>query len=83
MEKTTLQEAQAISLIIDFIEAGEALNLANLIIEEGISPEVIAKAVSQLEMPNYEDPREEALRGEQRIAESDMSEALQYFNQAI
>lgn len=81
MKTHTLNEAQLISLIVDFIEAGEALNLANLIIEEGISSELLSTAIAGLEFPNYEDPKEEALRSEQRISFADMSEALRYFNQ--
>jgi hypothetical protein len=82
MHAVTLKEAQLVSLIVDLIEAGEALNLANLIIEEGITPDLLATAISEVDFPNYEDPKEEALRSEQRISESDMSEALRYFNQA-
>jgi len=83
MHAVTLKEAQLVSLIVDLIEAGEALNLANLIIEEGITPDLLATAVSEVDFPNYEDPKEEALRSEQRISTADMSEALRYFNQAI
>lgn len=83
MKTHTLEEAQLISYIVDYIEAGEALNLANLIIEEGISSELLSIAIAGLDSPYYEDPKEEALRSEQRISMANMSEALRYFNQPI
>jgi len=91
MERTTLKQAELHALqverviinnIVDFIECGEALNLANYVIEERISPELMAKAILEVGV-TYEDPKEEALRSEQRISQAHMEEAINYFNQAI